>query len=333
MLYQPGCDTLHRFENECRILERLHHPNIVQFLGVFYEEDHELPILLMEYLPISLSNCIDGLSDGQSRCIGGRILPNALAYSILRDVALGLCYLHDYQPEPIIHRDLTANNILLTSDMTAKIADLGVARILNLPRHHKMTTGPGNAEYMPPEAREHKPEYSTEIDIFSYGVLILYIFSGTFPASESPTLDNPDHPDDVIGLREVQRREKYLEKMGHRHPLNKLTKKCLHNKALSRPKTYEVLEEVEVLLSRNPVDIENKILAVKIVAELTSKLDKNKQIAERSVRVDSMYLRQDLQSYTSSSGMQSSTSTGVSLFMNVSSTHTHTHMHAHTMWQ
>ena len=59
------------------------------------------------------------------------VLPEAISYGILRDVALGLRYLHEHSP-PIIHRDLSANNVLLTSSMNGKISDLGVAKILNI---------------------------------------------------------------------------------------------------------------------------------------------------------------------------------------------------------
>ncbi len=58
-------------------------------------------------------------------------MPLSMKLSILRDVAQGLAHLHARAP-PVIHRDLTAKNILLTMAMMGKIADLGVARILNL---------------------------------------------------------------------------------------------------------------------------------------------------------------------------------------------------------
>ena len=113
--------TVRRFEEECRILGKIRHPNIVQFLGVHFQSGMQAPILVMEFLPTNLSHCIQHHG----------ILPEEISYSILFDVAIGLCYLHSQTP-PIIHRDLSSNNVLLTRDMTAKISDLGVARILDL---------------------------------------------------------------------------------------------------------------------------------------------------------------------------------------------------------
>ena len=113
--------TVRRFEEECRLLSQIHHPNIVQFLGVYFQQGVRAPILVMEFLPTNLCSSIEQYG----------IFPKEISYSILHDVALGLCYLHSQTPA-IIHRDLSSNNVLLTPNMTAKISDLGVGKILNL---------------------------------------------------------------------------------------------------------------------------------------------------------------------------------------------------------
>ena len=113
--------TVRRFEEECRLISQACHPSIVQFLGVYFHQGERAPILVMEFLLTNLTSYIE------QYCI----FPKEISYSILHDVALGLCYLHSQTP-PIIHRDLSSNNVLLTPNMTAKISDLGVARILNL---------------------------------------------------------------------------------------------------------------------------------------------------------------------------------------------------------
>ena len=96
------------------------------------------------------------------------ILPKEISYSILHDVVLGLCYLHSQTP-PIIHLDLSSNNVLLNPNITAKISDLGVARILNLTplQVSCMTQTPGTPAYMPPEVMIADPKYDTSIDEFS----------------------------------------------------------------------------------------------------------------------------------------------------------------------
>ena len=105
-------------------------------------------------------------------------LPKEITYSILYDVALlGLCYLHS-QNFPIIHRDLSSNDILLTPNMTAKISDLGVAKILNLTLYrwvawHRLPQHGTPACNMPPEVMVADPRYDTSIDKFSYGIILM----------------------------------------------------------------------------------------------------------------------------------------------------------------
>ena len=75
--------TVRRFEEECRLLSQVRHPNIVQFLGFCYESGVELPILVMEFLPTTLAACIEEYG----------IMPTDINYSVLHDVAVGLYYL------------------------------------------------------------------------------------------------------------------------------------------------------------------------------------------------------------------------------------------------
>ena len=110
-----------KFRNECRILSVLHHPNIVGFVGVNYGRDKNDISLIMERLHSDLANFVETHRDTN---IATRI-------HILYNVSKGLHYLHCLTP-PLIHRDLTAPNILLTEDLTAKIGDLGVSRYVCL---------------------------------------------------------------------------------------------------------------------------------------------------------------------------------------------------------
>ena len=116
----------------------------------------------MEFLHTNLTSCIEQYGT----------LPEEISYSVLYDVALGLCYLHNQIPV-IIHRDLSSNDVLLTSNMSAKISDLGVARILNMTQGYMIQT-PGTPAYMPPEVMKANPYYTTSIDIFSYGILMIH---------------------------------------------------------------------------------------------------------------------------------------------------------------
>ena len=53
-------DHIERFSEECNLISQLRHPNIVQFLGVYFQQgSEEVPILVLEYVPITLAQCLD----------------------------------------------------------------------------------------------------------------------------------------------------------------------------------------------------------------------------------------------------------------------------------
>ena len=245
-------DMLERFAGECELLSGLHHPCIVQFLGVWFEQGSQLPMLVMEYLHTTLSACLERYG----------VLPEEISYGILRDVALGLRYLHERSP-PIIHRDLSANNVLLTSNMNAKLSDLGVAKILNLTpaRMTQMTQtkAPGTPCYMPPEALTAKPKYTTKIDIYSYGVLIIHTLCGRWPFPGVAFHPDPQNPDAIIPVSEVERRAEYLQEIGNGHPLVAVIHQCLSNIPARRPETQTLLDQVNTILSTLPQQFTNRV--------------------------------------------------------------------------
>ena len=159
-------DLVHKYEQECQLMSSLRHPNITLFLGLCFLPQTRLPLLVMEKLETSLDDLLEHMPS----------LPLSLKRSILEDVASGLVYLHHKEP-PVIHRDLTARNVLLTSSLVAKITDMGNSRIIDIrPGQLARTLSklPGTLVYMPPEALDETHRYGPSLDIFSFGHLILY---------------------------------------------------------------------------------------------------------------------------------------------------------------
>ena len=224
-----------RFVEECQLMSDLRHPHVVQFIGVCFLSGSRLPVLVMEYLPENLDDLLEATSN----------IPLFLKRSILHDVALGLVYLHSRVPA-IIHRDLTARNVLLNSDMRAKIADFGVARILDLRPGSRttMTQAPGNFTYMPPEALCTKPIYDMKIDIFSFGHLALFTLTQVFPNLLPSTYTSREDPGRIVGRSEVERRSREVDllyrQLGEQHPLVQLVLVCLQNRPELRPSTQQV---------------------------------------------------------------------------------------------
>ena len=145
----------------------LRHPNITLFVGVCFLPNSTLPVLVMERLSGSLDSLLETISN----------IPLPLKRSMLEDVATGLVYLHQHSPQ-IIHRDLTAKNVLLTMYYTAKITDFGNSRIVDLQPGQlarTMSQLPGTWTYMPPEALEVSSRYGPSLDMFSFGHLALFV--------------------------------------------------------------------------------------------------------------------------------------------------------------
>ena len=94
--------------------------------------------------------------------------------------------------------------------MTAKISDLGVARMLNLTplQVSCMTQNPGTPAYMPPEVMIANPKYDTSVDQFSYGIMMIHMFSGRWP--EPQVGPNRFEGDQLIPVTEAERREVFL---------------------------------------------------------------------------------------------------------------------------
>ena len=256
---------LERFAGECELLSGLHHPCIVQFLGVWFEQRSQFPILVMEYLHTTLSACLERYG----------VLPEVISYGILRDVALGLRYLHERSP-PIIHRDLSANNVLLMSNMNAKIADLGIAKIFNLtPAQMSLMTqtkAPGTPCYMPPEAFTAKPKYTSKIDIYSYGVLIIHTLCGRWPFPEDVFRPDPRNPDAVIPISEIERRAEYLQEIGNDHPLMVMIHQCLSNVPARRPEAPILLDQISTILSALPQPFINQVEMVQRLQLLETRI-------------------------------------------------------------
>ena len=257
---QMGDEAARKFVEECQMMSTLRHPNIVQFLGVAFFPDSRLPSLIMERLLTSLH---DLLAPNTPPAVSPLpFFSIALKCSVLQDVARGLTYLHGQLPLPIIHRDLSARNVLLDSRLVAKIADMGVARIVpRMSLSVTMTKAPGAPIYMPPEAtapatsNSEKSKYNTSIDIFSFGVVAIFTIGETFPCN----LLAPNYFDEnsgvVVARTELERRRQYMVSVKEKlhacgqlladHPFIRLIQKCLHNGPHKRPSIHEVQHLLE----------------------------------------------------------------------------------------
>ena len=266
-----------RFEEECLRLPRLRHPNIMQVVGVHFHPSTRQPTLVMELLPTSLSEYLETHPATSPH----------VKHSILLDVARGLEYLHSLPPPlgPVVHRDLTANNVLLTPDTRAKIADLGQARIIDrnpaqLAQQRRWTTCPGNVAHMPPEALLNTPTYDAALDVFSFGVVMLHTLTQEWP---EPSADRVPGPGGYRLVKEVKRRRRYLDKLDN--PLLKpLVMQCLNDTAELRPSAGDLVGALDMLMRLEQTvqqkTQENQVLQQEFSQERNEKMHLQQQLKQ-----------------------------------------------------
>jgi serine/threonine protein kinase len=165
-----------RFEQEFRAASRLDHGNIVRALD--YGESNGIPYLVMEF--------VEGESLGNKIEREGRI-PEQEAIRIVAQVAQGL---HSAHKRGLIHRDVKPDNVLVTPDGTAKLADLGLVKEveadLNLTRTGR---GLGTPHFMAPEQFRNAKNVDVRCDIYSLGATLYMMVTGELPFRSSGPLD------------------------------------------------------------------------------------------------------------------------------------------------
>ena len=225
--------VLQSFYNESEKLCKVRHPNIVQLLGLYEDKDTRLPVIVMELMHESLSRLL----------YRTKSLPLYIEVNICHDVVQALAYLHMLRP-PIVHRDLSSNNILLSMEYRAKITDLGVAKVdkgsfLNWDN----TPAPGTLVYMPPEVRKVPAELSPAMDMFAVGVNLLQILTHKFPQP------GPELASNVLGFSKMvperERRREHLDMVGRSHSLRSILVDCLKDSARDRPSALKLCERLE----------------------------------------------------------------------------------------
>ena len=251
---------------ECILLSKLNHPHIVRFRGVCLTDDNIT--LVMEYLPQCLTSVLEMYPT----------IPLPFKFRILRDACLGLEYLHSYQP-PLIHCDLTSNNIMLASDMRAKLVDIGSARqVGNTKPDGTMSPCPGALVCMPPEALKEQATYSEKLDIFSMGNVILHVITQKWPIPSEEAVKGRVECGPMYNDPEVIVRYPYIMEMGEDHSLTDIVVRCLQSNPKARPKVKYIVTSLQDLCAKYPQGTMSMLKLV-TAAKLTSNQSIDRSIA------------------------------------------------------
>ena len=233
------------FNQECSLLTQLHHPHIVQIYGVHFPDDYpeSSPIIVMELLEQTLR---------ERNVLDPRLtLVEIIDYAL--EITSALRFLHE-RPEPIAHRDLSSNNVMLTASGQCKIVDLGVAKVFTEAARDANTLGPGHLVYMPAEVLAGATRHDERLDVFCFGVLLLEMAVRHPPYPTDDYLQGQGRTSFSL-IPETFRRARDLKELGSGHPLRALILRLLREQGC-RPKIGEVQTELERLRSSEAV-VEN----------------------------------------------------------------------------
>lgn len=161
--------------DEARILSTLGHPNIIRVFdaGTVQTSEGVRGYLTMEY---AAGGSLERMVDAHA----GRV-PVAEAVTVLRQAAEGLAVAHE-RARPIVHRDLSLANMLLTYDesgLRVKVSDFGLAKETDPVT--MAASAQGTVAYMPPEVLRAGRGYSCAGDVWALGTIAYYLLTSHFP--------------------------------------------------------------------------------------------------------------------------------------------------------
>ena len=233
----PGfVTTRRRFEQECRFLDDMKHPHIVEYLGTSHDPDSGLLVLLMELMDESLTHFLERSQQA---------LAFHIEVDLCHDIAQALAYIHS---KDIIHRDLSGNNVLLLAGR-AKITDFGQSKLFDANRRMTpLTMCPGTLAYMPPEALREPPVYSKKIDCFSFGVLQIQIMTRQFPdpGPAMRVVEDSRSPTGTMNMPvlDSERRKSHIDLIDPTHTLLPTALDCLSYSEKDRPSAQDLCRQL-----------------------------------------------------------------------------------------
>ncbi|GMF32879.1 unnamed protein product [Phytophthora lilii] len=228
------------FLKEIILMAELHHPRIVEFIGVAWDNLKHIS---------AVSEFMEG---GDLRHVlrsfkrqGSPLSWRNHKTSISLHIAEAMQYLHSHSPK-VIHRDLKSKNVLLNMHLEAKLTDFGVSRTQYTVQTHAMTAGIGTSFWIAPEVLLGR-DYNEQADVYSFGVVLSEIDTDDYPYWNDANRD---------GARGKLQEADILRQVatGNKRPqfspncpagIMLLAESCLQEKPEDRPTATAILEPID----------------------------------------------------------------------------------------
>eukprot|EP00850_Spirogloea_muscicola_P017216 SM000146S00936 [mRNA] locus=s146:40295:48175:+ [translate_table: standard] len=226
------------FREELTLLQKLRHPNIVQFLGAVTQT---MPLMIVtEYLP---------KGDVAEYVRRKGALEASTAVSFALDIARGMNYLHEHRPDAIVHRDLKPRNLLRDDAGHLKVADFGLGKLLkakadSIQEVYQMTGETGSYRYMAPEVFRHEA-YHKSVDVFSFAIIVQEFFEG----KQAFKFQLPEEIAQAIAFENLRPPFK-----ARTYPpgMKGLLQECWNKDPKRRPTFTQILEQLELMERKLP---------------------------------------------------------------------------------
>ncbi|RLN63651.1 hypothetical protein BBP00_00003955 [Phytophthora kernoviae] len=224
------------FVEEIKMVQPFDHPNIVRLVGCAWTIESDLQALF-EYM--ENGDLRDYLVDPKS--------PRHWSQELLQlaaDIIEAIVYVHSFTP-PLVHRDLKSRNVLLSSEMKAKVTDFGVSRYKSA--DETMTTAVGTGRWLAPEVISGSSTYDQSVDVFSFGVVLSEMDTHTIPYDDVRSA-NGNRLNDIAILQLVatgQLRPTFTASCPPE--LRMLAQRCLAQDPSDRPPAHVVAYELRVI--------------------------------------------------------------------------------------
>ncbi|GMP74108.1 hypothetical protein CsSME_00031629 [Camellia sinensis var. sinensis] len=228
-------DKVRAFRDELALLQKIRHPNVVQFLGAVTQSTPMM--ILTEYLP-----------KGDLRAFLKRkgALKPTTAVRFALDIARGMNYLHENRPEAIIHCDLEPSNILRDDSGHLKVADFGFSKLLKVTSGVKedrpMICQDNSCRYVAPEVFKNE-EYDTKVDVFSFALILQEMIEGCLPFYGKQENEVPK----VYATKE--RPPFRAPTKCYAHGLKELIEVCWSENPAKRPTFRQIISRLETIYS------------------------------------------------------------------------------------
>ncbi|XP_039036134.1 MDIS1-interacting receptor like kinase 2-like [Hibiscus syriacus] len=188
-------NNLKAFESEIVALLEIRHRNIVQMYGFCSHPKHSF--LVYEFVERGSLRMI--LSNNEQ----AMLLDWEKRLNVVKGLANALSYMHHDHSKPIVHRDISSNNVLLDSDYETRVSDFGTARVLK-PDSSNWTSLAGTYGYIAPELA-YTMRIDEKCDVYSFGVVAIEVLMGKHPGDLLSYLSSstPVPNDEQILLKDV----------------------------------------------------------------------------------------------------------------------------------